>query len=389
MNNKATSYKLQAASCKPQATSEKFDPRFACGLKLEACSAAAPRASRGFSLIELMVSMVIGLFILAGVVYVMANSRKNYETTDYTARLQENARFALHYLSYDLRNAGFWGCSDTVTWTTSAVDGEDHQSLATLYGDRIRIEYADPNNALAVATGVTSGSSTININTSAPSPYKTSPSGAGIAAGDWVIISDCASAEDAIVASVTSSSITLAGTLTQNFSGAPEIRKLISHRYYVAPSTNGGDFAVLCRENQKGAVNDPGSSPVCINASTSTLDQTDLVQGVEYLRVLYGEDTDGDGVANAYQDRSAVTNWNSVVAVQLGLLVRSVSNYRPDINPNREFGSAGAGDVDVKTYSILDKTGNNAVNPTDLRVARRVITETIQIRNATMNSPSA
>ena len=352
-----------------------------------------------------MISMVIGLFILTGVVYVMANSRKNYETTDYTARLQENARFALHFLGYDLRNAGFFGCSDRGTWMVTdpsygAIEGEDHISLASSYGDRIRIEYADPNNALRVASGATIESITITINTGATAPYKTSPSGAGIEAGDWIIVSDCSGAEHAIVLSVTSSSITLTSSLTRNFSGTPEVRKLISHRYYVAPTKSGGSFAVLCREIQDGAVSDPGSSPGCscstadrgtAPACSNTLERTDLVQGVEHLRALYGEDTDGDGVANAYRDRASVTSWNSVVAVQLGLLVRSISNYRPDFNTNREFGSAEAGDMDTKTYNVLDKntTNGNAVDPVNLRVARRVITETIQIRNAVMNSPSA
>jgi hypothetical protein len=177
-------------------------------------------------------------------------------------------------------------------------------------------------------------------------------------------------------------------TTLSTFSAQYEVRPIVSHRYYVAPRNQTDPLLVLCREIQKGGVNTsfPGD---CRGSGVASLDRTDLVQGIEYFRLLYGEDTDGDGVANQYSDRSAVTNWNSVVAVQMGLLIRSISNYRPDTNPNREFGSAGAGDVNTKTYPILDKTGNDAVDPADLRVARRVITETIQIRNAVMNSPSA
>lgn len=343
------------------------------------------RASRGFSLIEMMVSMVIGLFILAGVVYVMANSRKNYETTDYTARLQENARFALHYLGYDLRNAGFWGCSDTVTWSSSAILGESLGSSYTPYGDSIRIEYADPNTAFLVASGASSGSNTITLTSS--------PSSSQIDEDDWIIVSDCSGADDAVVSSRSGATLTLSGPLERNFSGIIEVRKLISHRYYVAPLSGSGNLGVLCQENQKGTPNTSDFPGTCSAPDDpDTLDRTDLVQGVDYMRVLYGMDTNADGVPDSYLDYAGVVsaggNWNQVVAVQLGLLVRSVSNYRPDINPNREFGSAEAGDVDTKTYSILDKTGGTAVNPADLRVARRVITETIQIRNATMSSPS-
>jgi prepilin-type N-terminal cleavage/methylation domain-containing protein len=140
MNNKATSYELRVTSYEFQGLNPKLEtrnpkpqPRFAA------------QAARGFSLIELMVSLVIGLFILAGVVYVMANSRKNYETTDYTARLQENARFALHYLGFDLRNAGFSGCSDNQAWVAaSAILGEDLGGGYSSYGDSVRSSTQTP-----------------------------------------------------------------------------------------------------------------------------------------------------------------------------------------------------------------------------------------------------
>ena len=52
----------------------------------------AARAARGFSLIELMVALVIGLFLIAGAVMVYSQSRKVYRTIETVARLQETAR---------------------------------------------------------------------------------------------------------------------------------------------------------------------------------------------------------------------------------------------------------------------------------------------------------
>lgn len=63
----------------------------------------------GFTLIELMVSMAIGLLILAALIALMLNvSRNNTEMTK-TNRVIENGRFALQLLQTDLSHAGYWG----------------------------------------------------------------------------------------------------------------------------------------------------------------------------------------------------------------------------------------------------------------------------------------
>lgn len=69
-----------------------------------------PRSSAaGFTLIELMVAMSIGLVLIGGALYVYAQSSSSYRAADSISRLQETARFALDTLEPDLRLAGFWG----------------------------------------------------------------------------------------------------------------------------------------------------------------------------------------------------------------------------------------------------------------------------------------
>lgn len=63
----------------------------------------------GFTLIELMVSMVIGLLMLSALIALLLNvSRNNSEMTK-TNRMIENGRFALQLLQTDLSHAGYWG----------------------------------------------------------------------------------------------------------------------------------------------------------------------------------------------------------------------------------------------------------------------------------------
>ncbi len=65
---------------------------------------------RGVTLVEMMVSMTLGLIILSALVAVYVGSRGAYRVNDNLARVQESGRFALEYLSQDLRMTSFAGC---------------------------------------------------------------------------------------------------------------------------------------------------------------------------------------------------------------------------------------------------------------------------------------
>lgn len=72
---------------------------------------ARPARQRGLTLVELMLAMLIGLFLMLGTLTVFQQSRSNFRVADSVARLQENARFALDVMEPDIRLASFWGRS--------------------------------------------------------------------------------------------------------------------------------------------------------------------------------------------------------------------------------------------------------------------------------------
>jgi type IV pilus assembly protein PilW len=72
---------------------------------------------RGFSLIEVMVAMTIGLVILVAVVQIFVRSHATYQLDEGMSRVQEAGRFSMDYLAKDIRMAGYLGCLSTLTTT--------------------------------------------------------------------------------------------------------------------------------------------------------------------------------------------------------------------------------------------------------------------------------
>src|SRR5688500_5613631 len=67
------------------------------------------RRQLGLSLVELMVSITLGLLILSGVLVVFVNTSAARSEVERTSRQIENGRYAAELLSEDLRLAGFYG----------------------------------------------------------------------------------------------------------------------------------------------------------------------------------------------------------------------------------------------------------------------------------------
>lgn len=75
---------------------------------------AAPRAGRGFGLLEVLVAMAIGLTLLAAFLVVLQRSRRDFTAGESLARLQDSARHALGIVRWDIEHAGFYGFAPAV-----------------------------------------------------------------------------------------------------------------------------------------------------------------------------------------------------------------------------------------------------------------------------------
>ena len=88
-----------------------------------ATASARAGAAAGFSLVELMVAMTIGLLIIVGLTTLYVTSVSGKKTDARFAEFQTNARFGLDAIKRDIQMAGFASFSNTVTsgLTTTAI----------------------------------------------------------------------------------------------------------------------------------------------------------------------------------------------------------------------------------------------------------------------------
>lgn len=70
-----------------------------------------PATQQGFTLVELMIAMLIGLIVVAAAGGVFLSNSQVYRSTESVGRIQENARSAFEIMSRDVREAGAIACN--------------------------------------------------------------------------------------------------------------------------------------------------------------------------------------------------------------------------------------------------------------------------------------
>ena len=108
--------------------------------------AGARATQQGFSLVELMVALVLGLVIVGGFINIFLANQQAFRTNDNLGRLQENARISFEQMAREIRQAGGNACGATgnpslvtgtvADWTTNwkaagAIQGFDGNQVAT------------------------------------------------------------------------------------------------------------------------------------------------------------------------------------------------------------------------------------------------------------------
>ncbi len=358
---------------------------------------------QGMTLIEILIALVIGLVLMAGVISLMISSKRAYNVQSDLAGLQENARFVVDFIAKDARMAGYQGCSGGLS---PAIQGLNNQAISgwtsDITSDVLMISFADTSrNAFAIMHcppfevygqlfGLTSAAyqavcppvGNVNFPAAPPLTADTATFNLGQSGGsfgvagdinvnDTVIVSDCNGSDRYQVAGVAFSggrptSVTLATGLRRIYANmnvtagiqsyGSEMRRLLTHRYYVA-GVNGK--SVVCRDAL--ALN---AALTCDIANGAEV----LVEGVENMQLRYLVNTGSATNPNfQYVRASGNINWDLVRGIRVTLLMQTTES-RTDR------------DVVTQTYS-LDEEDYPNYTPTDLNRLRRVFSNTVMLRN--------
>lgn len=258
-----------------------------------------PAGARGFTIVEFMVAIAIGLIVSLVIGQIFVGTRRSFSSQEDSARIQENMRSAAVLLTRTIRLAGY-------------------PSNPGLNPDDIF-----PKGSAPALTG------SDNLAT------------AGLPSGTDVVKPTGASP------AVVPDTITVRFQGSGNGTGTPDETIVNCAGGYVDfNATSVNTFAIRPTTKADGTLS---SSLYCSTDNGTTWQE--LVPDIDNMQALYGVDTDADGAANIYRrinDVIAADQLNQVVSVRLWLLVRSptASNLTVSVN---SYTLAGVG------YSYTDR----------------------------------
>jgi type IV pilus assembly protein PilW len=298
---------------------------------------ADKRHSRGFSLVELMVAMVVGVIIVSGAFSLHSGTRKVQMINEAQMDMVADARFAIEMIAYDLRHAGMWGgtnkavlidCKSTDAACVSTSSGDTPPSaMATTdcatgwYYDLSRsvfaVDQTDPNPYTSCIPGSEGHVTTTDI---LEMRYADSNVPAALLANQAYVRSNFITGRIFIGSTQPVVDSYDADPITSN-------HELHAYVYYVSNFTD--------------AVGDgiPSLRRVALVNGPALQNQT-LISGVSDLQVQFGEDVDGDLEVDRYVNPNDVIDWTAVYAAKIWLLMRS-DKKQQGVDTKKDFTIAG------------------------------------------------
>ena len=332
----------QIVVCRCAAHSEKM-----CG---KAATKPLP-SERGFSLVEMMISITIGLMIIAALVGVLSSNSSNTRTNDRTSELQSNGRYALDHLKRELRHAGYrgytWAEPNTPT-TVIAVNNECLSGAAAgAFVQNIRQGIWGANDANPFTADCLPAANRLR--------------------GDILVIRRVASAPTTtLVANTLYLRSTYAvgevfqGTAAPTITGTPIADfALQEYVYYIGSDDNNAAVPALRR----------------VSLQANAMVDEMVVSGIEHMQVQYGSATTdlntqyynaGDAPDLTGSSTVATQNgWDNVNSVRVWLLAR---NSKPE-----------TGYTDPNSYTMGDITYTPSAADSGFR--RQLFATVVQLRN--------
>jgi len=346
---------------------------------------ATPRgAIRGFTLIELMIAMAIGVTTVIAALQMLAISRDTYRVNERVARLQEQARTAFAVIEPDIEMAGFYGFTQTSEIISLVRGGSTRTVVASALA--LRQFPVRPGGALpAAVSGLPAGAHSCGVNFAVDVSMPVQGSNNAFALGRSPATS-CGAYQGRAQAGADT---LVARRVATQTSGAEANRLQI----YASRDTSHSAQFMFVDGNAPGPIDDDHEvHPLVVRAyyvardsverrdmpalrvksltrsgSGLAFDEAEVMTGVEDLQVQFGVSPEGSGRATHYVDPgSPELPAAQVVSVRIWLRVRA-DEAEPSF-------------MDTRTYRYADVEFTPSGAERNFR--RVLMSRTITLRNA-------
>lgn len=307
-------------------------------------------SQRGLSLVELMISLTIGLFLVVGLAVLFSSMSSTRNELDKSSRQIENGRYAIQLLSEGVRHAGYYGSLVSAPTLPVAM------TLSTL-PDPCSTDLSDVQDSIGLPLRGYAGAATVSAldggklvgcldnyqpNTAVLVVRRANTSVLGYTSGVFNIqVSACAGDTATYVIAAASSAFTLhtntAATACDPLSAAnvADITPYLTHIYFVSSCS-------VCTGGSADSL--PTLKRIDVNSGGTVT--TALVEGIENIQFDYGIDSTLDGVPDSYTNTTGhaatvpadLTEWQNVMTLRIHVLARNLDQT--------------AGYTDPKTYSL-------------------------------------
>lgn len=335
----------------------------------------------GFSLIELMVTMILGALILTGLVQTYSASNENFGDMKQATERNENGRYALEQVRKDLRHAGFYGDYFDLPLAGSSMPDPCDEDAADIQ-DALAFPVQGYNNVSTSplscldTSDIVSGSDILVVRRADTTPLSGSDTPVQNEVylqsnfqsfeiqkgGDPTLfelgslnadntVNDVGTTADGSAPTIFKKyNLATASPVSNDLRVAADIRKFHVHIYFVSPCNVPAGSATSCTGS-----NDDDGNPIptlkrleltSVSGST-TFSKVSLVEGVENMQIDYGidnslEENVGYGTPDQYVASPTTAQFSNIVSSKVYFLVRNLSTSE-DYSDSKKYrlGSSG------------------------------------------------
>jgi type IV pilus assembly protein PilW len=324
------------------------------------------RPAAGFSLIELMVAVTLGLLLILALASLLAQQNRARSELDKSAAQAENGRYALSILQSDIQLAGFYGqFADDVPAPGSLPDPCETVDVAEIE-DSLALPLQGYDNVSSVPSPLSTCLAEDNHldGTDILVVRRLGTSVAGSFDAKRIYVQ---TTPDSRVTDLGENSATSFTLLKKDGITPADSRAYVERIYFVSPCNVFASGQSTCTAAADGGKPIPTLKrlDLTVVGSAAAFVLTPLVEGVENMQLDYGVDTEGVGApAYPFVEAPSLGEWPNVVAVNISLLVR---------NPAETIGHQ-----DAKTYNLgLD----GSTGPFGDRYKRHVYSSGVRVIN--------